>query len=112
MKNRGTNDLRLKEDKKKQAKGNAIERLGKNVIGLRAALLNEAIFPFICFGDGCDFAKDSSVLDKVITISMFGKLNIIRVHSVYYYFSNTSLRHSLPVLALLRKPLFGLANRR
>jgi len=81
MKNQGTNDLRIKEGKKKQAKGNAIERLGKNVIGFRTALLNESIFPFICFGDGCDFAKDSSILDRVITISMFGKLNIIRVHN-------------------------------
>jgi type II restriction enzyme len=81
MKNQGTNDLRAKEGKKKQAKGNAIERLGKNVIGFRTVLLNESIFPFICFGDGCDFASDSSILDRVITISMFGKLNIIRVHN-------------------------------
>jgi len=81
MKNQGTNDLRLKEGKKKQAKGNAIERLGKNVIGFRTALLNESIFPFICFGDGCDFARDSSILDRVITISMFGKLNISRIHN-------------------------------
>jgi type II restriction enzyme len=81
MKNQGTNDLRLKEGKKKQAKGNAIERLGKNVIGFRTALLNESIFPFICFGDGCDFSSDSSILDRVITISMFGKLNKIRVHN-------------------------------
>lgn len=81
MKNQGTNDLRVKEGKTKQAKGNAIERLGKNVIGFRTALLNESIFPFICFGDGCDFAKDSSILDRVITISMFGKLNVIRVHN-------------------------------
>jgi type II restriction enzyme len=81
MKNQGTNDLRIKEGKKKQAKGNAIERLGKNVIGFRTALLNESIFPFVCFGDGCDFAKDSSILDRVITISMFGKLNVIRVHN-------------------------------
>jgi len=81
VKNQGTNDLRLKEGKKKQAKGNAIERLGKNVIGFRVALLNESIFPFICFGDGCDFDKESSILDRVITISMFGKLNKIRVHN-------------------------------
>ena len=81
MKNQGTNDLRIKEGKKKQAKGNAIERLGKNVIGFRTALLNESIFPFICFGDGCDFAKDSSILDRVITISMFGKLNVSRIHN-------------------------------
>jgi type II restriction enzyme len=81
VKNQGTNDLRLKEGKLKQAKGNAIERLGKNVIGFRTALLHESIFPFICFGDGCDFAPDSSILDRVVTISMFGKLNKIRVHN-------------------------------
>ena len=29
--------------------------LGKNVIGFRAAMLTEAIMPFVCFGYGCDF---------------------------------------------------------
>ena len=74
-KNQGTNDLRELEGKRKQAKGNAIERLGKNVIGFRAALKPESIFPFVCFGDGCDFAEDSSILDRVVTIAQFGKLN-------------------------------------
>lgn len=81
MKNQGTNDLRIKEGKKKQPKGNAIERLGKNVIGLRAAFLGEDIFPFICFGDGCDFAPDSSILDRVTTIAMFGALNKVSVYN-------------------------------
>jgi type II restriction enzyme len=81
VKNQGTNDLRAQEGKTKQAKGNAIERLGKNVIGFRTALLHESIFPFVCFGDGYDFAPDSSILDRVITISMFGELNKIRVHN-------------------------------
>ena len=54
-KNQGTNDIRETEGMPKQAKGNAIERLGKNVIGFRAAMLKESIFPFVCFGDGCDF---------------------------------------------------------
>jgi type II restriction enzyme len=81
VKNQGTNDLRAKEGLQKQAKGNAIERLGKNVIGFRTALLHESIFPFVCFGDGCDFALDSSILDRVITISMFGDLNKTRVHN-------------------------------
>jgi type II restriction enzyme len=81
VKNQGTNDIRKQEGKPKQAKGNAIERLGKNVIGLRTAMLHESIFPFVCFGDGCDFEDDSSILDRVITISMFGKLNKIRVHN-------------------------------
>lgn len=80
-KNQGTNDLRALEGKKKQAKGNAIERLGKNVIGLKTALKKESIFPFVCFGDGCDFAEDSSILDRVVTIAEFGKLNVIHLHN-------------------------------
>jgi len=79
-KNQGTNDLRALEGKAKQAKGNAIERLGKNVIGFRTALLSESIFPFVCFGDGCDFADDSSIIDRVVTIAMFGKLNQEYLH--------------------------------
>lgn len=75
VKNQGTNDLRLSEGKQKQAQGNAIERLGKNVIGLKTICLKESIFPFVCFGDGCDFAHDSKILDRVATIAQFGKLN-------------------------------------
>ena len=80
-KNQGTNDIRASEGKPKQAKGNAIERLGKNVIGLRVALMHESIFPFVCFGDGCDFAEDSSIVDRVKTIAMFGELNEQHLHN-------------------------------
>ncbi len=80
-KNQGTNDLRALEGKGKQAKGNAIERLGKNVIGFRTAMKTESIFPFICFGDGCDFDDDSSILDRVVTIAQFGKLNVEHLHN-------------------------------
>lgn len=76
VKNQGTNDARLAEGKRKQAVGNAIERLGKNVIGLRAYMLSEQIFPFVCFGDGCDFADGSSILNRVVTIALFGPLNV------------------------------------
>lgn len=79
VKNQGTNVLRQAEGKPPQAKGNAIERLGKNVIGFRTAMLNEGILPFVCFGDGCDFAEDSSILDRVVTIAMFGPLNQLNV---------------------------------
>lgn len=81
-KNQGTNDLRIAEGKSKQSKGNAIERLGKNVIGFRTALLQESIFPFVCFGDGCDFSEDSSILDRVVTIAMFGNLNQEYLHNM------------------------------
>lgn len=76
VKNQGTNDARAVEGLKKQAQGNAVERLGKNVIGFRTYMLNEGIFPFVCFGDGCDFEKGSSILDRIITIAMFGELNV------------------------------------
>lgn len=75
VKNQGTNDLRAEEGLPAQSKGNAIERLGKNLIGLRSALLRETIFPFVCFGYGCDFAADSSILDRVSVMAMFGELN-------------------------------------
>ena len=79
VKNQGTNDMRAAEGKPKQAKGNAIERLGKNVIGFRTAMMSEAIVPFVCFGYGCDFADDSSILDRVSVIAMFGPLNTVNV---------------------------------
>lgn len=76
VKNQGTNDMRELEGKKKQSQGNAVERLGKNVIGLRTYMLKETIFPFVCFGDGCDFASGSSILDRVLTVAMFGEMNV------------------------------------
>src|SRR5665213_430948 len=79
VKNQGTNDLRSTEGKPRQAMGNAIERLGKNVIGFRTAMLSEGIVPFLCFGDGCDFEETSSILDRVVTINMFGPLNRVTV---------------------------------
>ena len=79
VKNQGTNDRREAEGLERQAKGNAIERLGKNVIGFRTAMMHESIVPFVCFGYGCDFADDSSILDRVTTIAMFGPLNTINV---------------------------------
>lgn len=75
VKNQGTNDLRAAQGLPRQARGNAIERLGKNLIGLRVALMRESIFPFVCFGYGCDFEENSSILDRVTTMAMFGKLN-------------------------------------
>jgi type II restriction enzyme len=81
-KRQGTNNLRAEEGLPKQAKGNAIERLGKNVIGFRMWLSSESIFPFVVFGEGVDFASDSSILDRVSTIAMFAPLNTIEVRNV------------------------------
>ncbi|MDP2173658.1 MAG: EcoRI family type II restriction endonuclease [Candidatus Cloacimonadaceae bacterium] len=80
-KNQGTNDLRAEEGLKKQAHGNAVERLGKNVIGFKTAVMFESIFPFVCFGYGCDFADGCSIIDRVVTIAMFSELNVVRLHN-------------------------------
>lgn len=80
MKRQGTNDQRIREGKKPQSQGNAIERLGKNLIGVRATLQYEKVTPFVCFGWGIDFAEGSSIRDRVITINEFYPLNRIFVH--------------------------------
>lgn len=81
-KRQGTNDLRLAEGLAKQSKGNAIERLGKNVTGFRTWMATEGIFPFVVFGQGIDFSFDSSILDRVTTIAMFAPLNTVEVLNV------------------------------
>jgi len=80
MKRQGTNDQRLAAGLKLQAKGNAIERLGKNLIGVRATLQYEKVTPFVCFGWGVDFADGSSIRDRIITMNEFYPLNRIFVH--------------------------------
>ncbi len=49
-KKQGTNSERIKNGKKKQPLGNAIERLGKNLTGIRSMLNHYDITPFVCFG--------------------------------------------------------------
>jgi len=79
VKKQGTNKARMAEGKQKQAQGNAIERLGKNLIGIRAALNHEPLTPFVCFGWGCDFEdpydESSFVMSKVSMMNEFYPLN-------------------------------------
>lgn len=76
MKRQGTNDERLEEGKAKQASGNAIERLGKNLIGYKVLYEQEDILPFICFLWGCD-CLDGTVQGKLYTLNSFYKLNTL-----------------------------------
>ena len=83
VKRQGTNKKRIAEGKKKQAQGNAIERLGKNLIGIKSALNHESITPFVCFGHGCDFNEDYDendfVMSKISMLNEFYPLNKIYV---------------------------------
>ena len=81
-KRQGTNDVRKLEGKKKQSAGNAIERLGKNMRGIDALFLGEKITPFACFGEGCDFAPDCTIIDRVATLNGFFPLNQVFVEKI------------------------------
>lgn len=81
VKHQGTNSDRIKEGKEKQATGNAIERLGKNLTAIKTYMHYENITPFVCFGYGCDFAPDSkTVLSKVWCLNEFYDINKIYVN--------------------------------
>lgn len=91
VKRQGTNDARKLEGLPKQAKGNAIERLGKNLIGIRAIFKNEGVLPFVCFGSGHDFSDGSSILDRVLTMNEFFPLNKIFVEKDFLPFEPASM---------------------
>lgn len=57
MKHQGTNYERQLEGKAKQANGNAIERMHKNIDVVRAYMSNETVFPYIVYCWGEDFAN-------------------------------------------------------
>lgn len=81
VKHQGTNNERIKEGKKAQPTGNAIERLGKNLTAIKAYMHYENITPFVCFGHGCDFAEDSkTVLTKIWCLNEFYEINKIYVN--------------------------------
>lgn len=91
VKRQGTNDARGIEGLPKQAMGNAIERLGKNLIGIRAIFKNEGVLPFICFGSGYDFQVGSSILDRVLTMNEFFPLNEMFVEKDFLPFEPVSM---------------------
>lgn len=91
VKHQGTNDKRLKEGLKKQAKGNAIERLGKNLNAVRAIFKAEGVVPFVCFGNGDDFKDTSTIRDRVVTMNDFFPLNTLFVKKEHLPFEPVSM---------------------
>lgn len=91
VKRQGTNDSRKEEGKSEQAMGNAIERLGKNLIGIRALFKSEGVLPFVCFGHGNDFKERSSILDRVVTMNEFFPINRIYVEKDFLPFEPVSM---------------------
>jgi type II restriction enzyme len=91
VKRQGTNDKRAREGLPKQAKGNAIERLGKNLTGIRAIFKKESMIPFVCFGSGYDFKDGSTILDRVVTMNDFFPLNRVFLEKEHLPFEPVSM---------------------
>lgn len=80
QKRQGTNDKRISEGKVKQGRGNAAERLGKNVDAIDVLFGDEDIYPFVVFLQGCDFYdEESSIGDRIRTINKFQQMNQINL---------------------------------
>lgn len=104
VKRQGTNKERIKEGKKRQATGNAIERLGKNLIAVRSMMNHENITPFICFGWGDDFnSSEKTVLSKIVVMNEFYPLNKIYVNKKD---GDANYNRYSPVSMFFREPLW------
>jgi hypothetical protein len=74
-KKQGSNDARLKKGLKKQSRANAIERAYKNALAF--SQYNEKLDynPYVIFACGCDFDKDSSIIDRLWHLTRFEPMN-------------------------------------
>jgi type II restriction enzyme len=82
-KKQGTNDIRVLEGKNKQAKGNAIERSAKNYVELTNYFLNEDIFPYLMFMNGCDVEDiNSSIRDRITNMNLGSPFNDLYVSKI------------------------------
>jgi len=76
-KKQGTNDKRLAEGKEIQARGNAIERLFKNINCFSNVVAEENIFPFAAFCIGDDGCEDSTIPNRLVQGNHFAPNNEI-----------------------------------
>lgn len=74
-KKQGTNDKLLEEGKKKQAKGNAIERAVKNHSEINLYFRPYDYYPYVVFASGCDFEASSSINDRLDSMTNYEPRN-------------------------------------
>lgn len=74
-KRQGTNDKLIEEGKKKQSKGNAIERAVKNHCELKLFFSPFDFYPYIVFASGCDFEDNSSINDRLDAMTEYEPRN-------------------------------------
>ena len=75
-KKQGTNDKLLEEGKKRQSKGNAIERAVKNHSELKLFFKPYDFYPYVIFASGCDFEQSSSINDRLDSMTEYEPRNV------------------------------------
>jgi len=75
-KKQGTNDKLIEEGKKKQSKGNAIERAVKNHSELKLFFKPYDFYPYVIFASGCDFEESSSINDRLDSMTEYEPRNV------------------------------------
>jgi hypothetical protein len=75
-KKQGTNDKLLEEGKKKQSRGNAIERAVKNHSELKLFFRPYDFYPYVVFASGCDFEETSSINDRLDCMTEYNPRNV------------------------------------
>src|SRR6056300_26581 len=73
----GTNDTRFVRKLPKQASGNAIERVFKNLNASWHLFKDLPVSPYIVFVAGCDFHSSESIIHRIGPLSNFGKDPIV-----------------------------------
>ena len=81
-KKQGTNDIRMASGEDQQAKGNAIERSPKTYGEVVIMQLNEEIFPYLIFVSGCDFAKGSTITDRITGMNYQSDINELYIQKL------------------------------
>ena len=65
---------------------NTINFLEEKVMALKKYTEKEKIFPFVCFGYGSDFEKNSTILEDVYFISGFKPINKVDLKDGSFFF--------------------------
>lgn len=73
----GTNDTRFVRKLPKQASGNAIERVFKNLNASWHLFKDLPVSPYLVFVSGCDFHSTETIIDRIGPMSNFGKKPLV-----------------------------------
>lgn len=65
---------------------NTINFLEEKVMALKKYTEKEKIFPFVCFGYGSDFEKNSTILEEIYFISGFKPINKVNLEDGSFFF--------------------------